>query len=76
MTDPTVPELVDDGGDHPVVPWLNERRRAYFYRLLLALAVAGGLLGIAAPVVGAIVVTGTALLGTGMAAAHTSTKSD
>lgn len=40
MTDP-----VDDG-DHPIIPWLTQTRRAWFYRIaapVAALAVAYGL---------------------------------
>lgn len=68
-------EPIDDGGEHPVIPWLTQRRRAWFYRIALAaaplLVVVGGVTETVAAVVVGIV---TAIVGTGLAAANTPMK--
>jgi hypothetical protein len=74
MTDPT-PSPVDDGGEHPVIPGLTQRRRAWLYRLatpVTALLVAYGVMdGNTAALWAALAV---AVAGTGTAALNTSTK--
>lgn len=75
MTSPMQPERIDDGGEHPVVPWLNERRRAYFYRLAAAVVALGVILGLfGVEVAGGIMVVVAAGLSTGLAIRNTSTS--
>lgn len=63
--------------EHPVFPWLTERRRAYLYRVLaavfLVLVGRGVVDGDAA---GDLIALGAALLGTSTAAAHTTTRQE
>lgn len=58
--------------DHPVFPWLTAARRAWLYRVAVAvlplLVVAGVVAGAVAPLILAVVV---AVLSTGTAALHT-----
>lgn len=61
--------------EHPLIPWLTEKRRAWFYRLAGALGGAAVLFGYvseqrAVGIAGVV----AAFLGTGLAAGNTSTK--
>jgi hypothetical protein len=60
--------------DHPVIPWLTERRRAFFYRLITPLSALAAAYGVAndARIAAWVSLVGFVLSG-GMAIANTST---
>lgn len=59
---------------HPIVPWLTEARRAYFYRILTALLPILTVYGLVAEHATVLwLAAGASLLGFGTASAHTST---
>lgn len=71
----TEDNLIDDGGEHPIVPWLTQRRRAWVYRVVVAGATVAATLGViseAEAVVAA--AAAAALLSTGLAALNTPTR--
>jgi hypothetical protein len=74
VTAPT-PTPVDDGGEHPVIPFLTLRRRAWLYRLatpVAALLTSYGIVdGNTAALWAALAVQ---VIGTGTAAINTPTK--
>lgn len=61
--------------DHPVIPWLNAHRRAWLYRVLLAVAAVAVIYGAATETEAAAwVALVAALIGTGTATVNTTTK--
>lgn len=72
MTDPT---LDDNGGAHPVFPWLTEPRRAWAYRVILAAQPIAVVISARTDnVVPLCVAFALAVIGTGSGAVHTTTK--
>lgn len=69
------PNLIDDGGEHPIVPWLTQRRRAWLYRVAVVAAGGAVALGLISETEGLVAVSAVAgLLSTGLAALNTPTK--
>lgn len=60
---------------HPVFPWLNAARRAWLYRVVVAVVSLVGAYGVVdGSRAGVLVALVAAVLGTGTAAAHTPTS--